>query len=943
VRVGGLLERDGVIPSVDELLGELAAGHSAALYVLGEAGLGKTSVLDHACGRSRAAGLAVGLARGHPMETGLPFGLLTQALDGIGGRGLLGEDGPVTVHDRSARFYGVLRWLEEHAGSGIVLAFDDMHWADADSLALISFISRRTDSLPLGVIACMRPWPSDATQVVASLAEEGRGVVRSLTPLSEAAAGSLLESRLGRSMPSAVLKRAFTLCAGNPLLLGQVAVALCAGNPLLLGQVAVALGNREDLPSAAGPGRRAFEHGVLLARFAGLPAEGMRCAQAASVLGTTFLPEVAAQVAGLDGPEIDVAIEALGQAGLIDQSSGAEADFVHPLFRQAPYDDLAGPVRTRLHARAFGVLHGRAMDAQAAEHAVLARMVGDPLAVSVLEQAGRAARRTGALAAAVTRLDEAVTMAGDRAAAGLLLAQAEALLTAGHADRAVSSYRALLGREDVAGASRVEAMWMLGRALVMAGDLGLAATTFSAAADLAAADDPATAAQVLLDASFSCWLTAGPAVALPFAARARELGSPLGGDMATMADGGWALVCVIAGKAAAMAAAEPSAPWVWRPELASEAGIGPDAGGGWVPVNSFAYGACLLERFEEADRAFSEVRAACQRSDRPEGLATLAIGHAYLLCRMGRLPEARNAIAVALPLVEIVPLMESFASVGMAYIELYAGHLEQSASWCTRAEGTAGPRGEQLALLHLWDLLGHRRLREGAAGEACDYYARLESAVMAMGIGEPCLPAWGRHAIAAYIAAGRATDAERVIAWLDRAASGLPCRYPRIASAVGRAQLAELAGDQARAAEHYLTALALHDQAAMPTERAETLLGYGGFLRRSGRAAASRSVLAEAIEVAVSAGADWLAGLAREELKVAGGRPGRRAAIRQLTAQERRVARLAATGATNAEIGSQLYLSVSTIETHLEHIYAKLGIHSRYELIAKAADGSWDS
>lgn len=85
------------------------------------------------------------------------------------------------------------------------------------------------------------------------------------------------------------------------------------------------------------------------------------------------------------------------------------------------------------------------------------------------------------------------------------------------------------------------------------------------------------------------------------------------------------------------------------------------------------------------------------------------------------------------------------------------------------------------------------------------------------------------------------------------------------------------------------------------------------------------------------------AGLARAELKVAGGRPGRRAASRQLTAQEGRVARLAATGATNAEIGSQLYLSVSTIETHLEHISAKLGIHSRYELIAKAADGSWDS
>jgi DNA-binding NarL/FixJ family response regulator len=53
------------------------------------------------------------------------------------------------------------------------------------------------------------------------------------------------------------------------------------------------------------------------------------------------------------------------------------------------------------------------------------------------------------------------------------------------------------------------------------------------------------------------------------------------------------------------------------------------------------------------------------------------------------------------------------------------------------------------------------------------------------------------------------------------------------------------------------------------------------------------------------------------------------------------VATLAATGATNADIARQLYVSVSTVETHLEHIYAKLGIHTRYQLIAAAAAASW--
>jgi DNA-binding NarL/FixJ family response regulator len=304
---------------------------------------------------------------------------------------------------------------------------------------------------------------------------------------------------------------------------------------------------------------------------------------------------------------------------------------------------------------------------------------------------------------------------------------------------------------------------------------------------------------------------------------------------------------------------------------------------------------------------------------------------------MGRLEEAWAAIGVADSLAELAPSLGAYAWVGKAYISLYRGDLEESAQWCERVEANVEVRRQLNAELFLCDVLGHRRLREGELAGACAAYDRLEDIVHQMGIREPCMPPWPRHAISAYLAGGRVEDAERILTWLDEIVPRLPCKFPRIAAATGRAQLAELQGDRAQAGEHYRSALTLHDEAELPVEHCETLLAYGGFLRRSGWATRARPVLAKAAEVAQTAGALWLAGLAHDELKVAGGRMRRRrAAPGALSAQEERVAALAATGAANAGIARQLCLSVSTVETHLEHIYAKLGIHSRYELIAGA-------
>jgi DNA-binding CsgD family transcriptional regulator len=533
-----------------------------------------------------------------------------------------------------------------------------------------------------------------------------------------------------------------------------------------------------------------------------------------------------------------------------------------------------------------------------------------------------------------------MTTAGERVSLSLLLARAEALLASGDGNRAIAAYQQLVSGAGLDRQARVQALWMLGRALVLTGEHERAAAVFREAAGIARSADPETAVHVLLDASFSAMITAGPEQARPMASLARELASSLAPALRTEADAAWGEVAVQSGDPAGILAVEAAAPWR-RPAPAPGRDAAAGRSGEWGSAISFAFCTALVERLTESERAFRILRGLADQAGIPEAIAALANGHSYTLTRMGRLDEALAAIDIAVALLDLVPLMEAYAGVGRAYIQLYRGELDDSASWCARVEATATARGEWNALLFLWDVLGHRRLREGAAAEACTLYARLEATVNRMGIGEPCLPPWPRHAISAYLAAGRMQDAERVLAWLDQASTRLPCRFPRIAAATGRAQITDLAGDHARAEAHYQSAVALHREVDLPLEHAETLLGYGAFLRRSGRLADARPVLTQAAAIAGRAGAGWLAGLARTELKVAGGRARRRAEPGALSAQEERVARLAATGAANADIARQLYLSVSTIETHLEHIYAKLGIHTRYQLITMAASASW--
>jgi DNA-binding CsgD family transcriptional regulator len=312
------------------------------------------------------------------------------------------------------------------------------------------------------------------------------------------------------------------------------------------------------------------------------------------------------------------------------------------------------------------------------------------------------------------------------------------------------------------------------------------------------------------------------------------------------------------------------------------------------------------------------------------------MGYADTLIRGLRLSDAMEQIDRCANLTDLLPLAAPFAGVGRVVVLLLMGRVQESDDWRARVEPMLAELGAWWGMLWLWDTRAWRFLSEGRFAEACELYERIEATAARAGIGEPCLVPWAGHALAAYAGSGREADALRVLAGLDDAATRLPCRWPRIAAAVGRARLAESAGKNEEADGFFDMALDLHTEVDLPLERLQTLLEYGKFLRRAGHLERSRRILAKAVELGETTGTGWLAGQAREELRVAGGRRRRRREDpTNLTPQEQRVAALAATGATNQEIANKLFLAVSTIETHLERIYTKLGIHSRRELILR--------
>ena len=916
-----LFERDAALEAVAEILRRGRTGEGGVLFLIGEAGLGKTTLFADAC--AHATDFTIRTASCSDAESVLPFGLLTRLFGELemvaGGRGGIGSG-----EARARHYMDLLNWLQERAPRPLLIAIDDLHWADTDSTELLALICRRIEGFPIAVVATARPWPDLAYNQAHSLAVEGHAIIERLAPLSDGAGQALLAKHLGNDVPDDLTAWALGVCAGNPLLLGEVASTWLRS---------------KELPIAAtATSAHALAERIYLARFAGVGTSALHFARGASVLGTRFSTSIVASLVEQSKPVSLAALNALCRAGLIRGTPYDDAEFVHPLFREALYEDMPGPVRRAMHTQAFRVLHARGAPAvETAPHAVAAGMRGDPEAIGVLAEAGRVSIAAGALATAVEHLKNAISMAEGSAPLSLQVELAQAELAIGHATEAEEVLRAVLDigattREPLSGPERVAVLRLLAQVLLATVSLTGAKKCSEEASSIALGFDPVLACDTLLDYTFFGWLFEGPRKTRTTTQRVlrmideyrivdkRLLLSALTADayLAYLQGNAYGInaVAEAAGIALRTEAANNPTPWFWDVRF------------------GYSLLAKLTERFEEEETTHALIAGGAMSQGAMLTYEGYMVNHADVLWRVGRIEEAYGLLRSATEMIEIARAVGTHASVGMAHLCQELGRDEESAMWVERVDAAATVMGDP-PYLRLWlllvtcrDHLQAGRITEAVAAAECAGSLAAESGIL-----EPCVVPWHAAAIEAYVSARKFDRLENLLNSLEERCKPLECRTPRAVAAAGRATLAWCQGKFDDAERLYEEALGHHRGVGMPLAEAETLVAYGRFLRLTNRAALAKGVLQQALDLAEPVRAVRIQRIARQELAAAGGRRRKSTSRMVLSPQEKRVAALAAGGLTNKQVAERLFISPKTVDHHLSSVYAKLGIGSRRDLM----------
>src|SRR5262249_21839495 len=286
-----------------------------------------------------------------------------------------GEQVPDTLVESEFPLLHGLHWLAANAAerAPLLLVVDDAHWADPPSLRFL--LSRRQGLAELAIAMLITERPEEAGvqgTLTGRIAGHELATVVQLQPLSGQAVARLVRLEVD--------------CADEELCAGLAAAS--GGNPFYVRQLVAVLSAGQGADGAALDGEPVGR--TIQARIARLHRPARRLASAAAVLGDGAPLERAAKLSGLKADEAAKAADALAAATLLEP--GAPLSFVHPIVREAVYDDLPAAQRARSHARAAGLLRDAGADAELiASHLVEAHRTAGRLALPALGHAPRQA------------------------------------------------------------------------------------------------------------------------------------------------------------------------------------------------------------------------------------------------------------------------------------------------------------------------------------------------------------------------------------------------------------------------------------------------------------------------------------------------------------------------------------------------------------------------
>jgi DNA-binding CsgD family transcriptional regulator len=911
-----LLGRRTEHEALERLLTRAGGGDSAVLVVHGEAGIGKTAVLQHVRRSAVAAGFTVEAAAGVEAEAEFAFaGLHQMCAPMLARAGVLPEPQQVALGvafgmregaapDRFLVGLAVLSLLAEVAEHGPLLCVvDDAQWLDQESAQVLAFVARRLAAERVVLVFALRD-PGDGDGDGDGSAFVGLPELR-LSGLSDADARTLLDAAVHTPSDDVVRDRVVAEARGNPLALLELPRAAAARR----------LPGGFELPDALSVPRRVED--AFRSRSDRLPVDARLL-----LLIAAADPTGEAALLWRASAHVGIARDAAGPvqaAGLLEIDTRVR--FRHPLVRSAVYRAAAPPDRRRVHDALAVATDPQADPDRRAWHRGQAVLGTDEDVAGELERSAGRARARGGLAAAAAFLRRAAELTPEPAV------RAGRALDAAYTTHEAGASEAALELLAVAAAGPLHPS-QLARLELLRAQIALQLTQGGEvpgmlldAAETLAPLDAALSRETYLHALDAALITGGPGhgrsvLEIAEAARAAPAprGSPapadllLDGLVASYTEGFEAGVPVLRRALEAFGAHEPAetgadrdSRWLW---LASRVAVG---------LYDDEMADVLARRNVRLSRESGALAAL-------PGALLFRAGTLVLagdLARAAELADEQFLIAQAIgavPLRQARLILAAWRGRETETAELHAASVRSATGRGRNAEVTLAEYA--LAVLH--NALGDYPAAREAASRACES-DELKNTSLA-------LPELVEAAV-------RADQPQHAVAAMEQLSSRAQASGGEWAlGLVARSRALTTVGPAAE--KHYREAVERLDRSRMAVYLARTHLVYGEWLRREGRRQAARQQLRTAHDMLSGMGAEAFAARAARELRATGEHPRARSAQPSdaLTAQELQIARSVATGATSREVGAQLFLSPRTVETHLRSIFRKLSITSRRQL-----------